>query len=591
MQISKDGFDNQVNISRIPTDICVCCGAPVPEGRQICWACEHKFDQDEMELFRPAGMQGQRNLQGGNTSGKNGFGDSSKDGNSEEDGGINPETAGSDGKAGNQYARGNKQADAYKTKKAEGFKGFIRKIESLVEIFVLTLAYCYIWKFFYRGYAGFYYDNGKYLLAAVYAFLVLILFYLCDSFQYGHRKLTEVFISQWLAMLLINVVTYFQLCLIGYRMLNPLPMVLLFGIDMVVTVFLVAVYTMIYHQMYVPKNMVMIYGNEKAVDLKFKMDERPDKYHVTKVVSCENDRKTIIGEIEGHDAVIINDVPAQVRNDILKYCYAQGVRTYVVPKISDIIQRGGEEITLFDTPLYLIRGRGLTPAQKFAKRVLDLVLCVIALIPALPIMAVVAICIKAEDHGPVFYRQERVTEGGRVFEILKFRSMVVDAEKEGKSIPAVDHDPRITKVGRVIRAARLDELPQTFNILKGDMSWVGPRPERVEHMEKYSEDVPEFALRTKVKGGLTGYAQIYGKYNTSAYDKLRLDLMYIENYSLMLDIKLIFMTVQILVRKESTEGFDKAEEMERKREDMLLSEQKQIDKMHFHNRNIARETE
>ena len=133
--------------------------------------------------------------------------------------------------------------------------------------------------------------------------------------------------------------------------------------------------------------------------------------------------------------------------------------------------------------------------------------------------------------------------------------MIVDAERDGHSIPATDNDPRITPVGNIIRKTRIDELPQIFNILSGDMSIVGPRPERVEHVELYSREIPEFAYRMKVKGGLTGYAQVYGKYNTTAYDKLKLDLMYIQNYSLLMDIEIIFRTVQILFVKESTEGF------------------------------------
>ena len=242
---------------------------------------------------------------------------------------------------------------------------------------------------------------------------------------------------------------------------------------------------------------------------------------------------------------------------MLKYCYKNSIRTYLVPKLSDIIYSGGEEITLFDTPLKLVKGRGLTPAQRFVKRTFDLILSGIAAIPTLIITLFVAIAIKAEDRGPVFYRQKRVTKDGKTFDILKFRSMIVDAESDGKPHPATDNDDRITKVGKVIRAMRIDELPQIFNILKGDMSIVGPRPERVEHCEKYGAEIPEFEFRNKVKGGLTGFAQIYGKYNTSALDKLRLDLMYIENYSLILDIKLILMTIRIMFKKESTEGFVK----------------------------------
>lgn len=373
-------------------------------------------------------------------------------------------------------------------------------------------------------------------------------------------------------MVLVNIITYFQLCLIANRMVSPFPMIVLLVIDLFISALCTYIFTSIYHRVYVPKNMVMIYGNEKAVDLKFKMDTRPDKYCVTKVLSCEEGYETIRNEIAGHDAVIINDVPAQIRNDILKYCYAKGVRTYVVPKVSDIIVGGAEEINLFDTPLLLVKGRGISPAQKALKRVGDIILCLIALIPGLPIMAVVAVCIRHEDHGPVFYKQKRVTEGGRVFEILKFRSMVVDADKIEGAVLATEDDPRITKTGRVIRAIRFDELPQILNILKGDMSWVGPRPEQVGYTEEFIKEMPEYAFRTKVIGGLTGYAQIYGKYNSSPYDKARLDLMYIENYSLFFDIKLLFMTVQILLKKESTEGIDKADEIREKREKLLNDE-------------------
>lgn len=171
-----------------------------------------------------------------------------------------------------------------------------------------------------------------------------------------------------------------------------------------------------------------------------------------------------------------------------------------------------------------------------------------------PFMILSAICIKLEDRGPVFYRQKRVTMDGKEFDILKFRSMVVDAEKQGYK-PAATRDSRITKTGRVIRATRIDETPQLLNILKGDMSIVGPRPERIEHVKKYTEKLPEFAYRLRVRGGLTGYAQIYGKYNTSAEDKLKMDLMYIEKQSLLLDLQLILLTVKVMFLPESTEGF------------------------------------
>lgn len=437
-------------------------------------------------------------------------------------------------------------------------KSAVRKLEGFLEIAVLSVVYYLVWRYFYRNLGFRYYGKGKYVLTGVYAFLILILFLYCDGFKYGHNKISDVTISQWISIVIINVITYFQICLMLNHMVNILPIVLLIVVDALLAFGFVYFYTYIYHRLYVPKHMLMVYGNENAVTLKLKMDTRPDKYRVEKLLSVEEKLERIQEEILKYDAVIINDVSAQDRNDILKFCYREGVRSYVVPKISDIILGGAEDITLFDTPLLLVKGRGLTIGQRFIKRMMDIAFCLIALIPGLPVMLIIALAIKMDDHGPIFYRQERVTRNGEKFEILKFRSMVVDAEKEGIPIPATDGDPRITKVGKVIRATRLDELPQILNILKGDMSIVGPRPERVEHVEMYMEEIPEFIYRYKVKGGLTGYAQIYGKYNTNAYDKLRLDLIYIENYSIVLDIKLILMTLRIMLKPESTEGFDKA---------------------------------
>lgn len=454
----------------------------------------------------------------------------------------------------------------------DDIKDTLKVIQGLFEVALLTIGYYFLWKWFYRD-AEFmrYYGMGKFVLSGIYFVLILIIFYLCDSFQYGHMRLTDIITSQWISIFVVDFITYFQNCLMANRMLNPLGMLLVLLANFAISFVCCVIFNVIFHSQNVPKKMIMIYGNDNAVNLKFKMDTRSDKYRVTEIVNIDKGFDYIIGKIREHDAVIINDVPAIIRNDILKYCYSNNIRTYVVPKISDIIVKGSDDITLFDTPLMLVRGRGLTLGHRIMKRTMDIVLCLIAMIPAAPVMLLIALAIKLEDHGPVFYRQKRVTIGGREFDILKFRSMIVDAEKGGYdlSMRANGKDPRITKVGNIIRACRVDELPQLLNILKGDMSIVGPRPERVENIEEYCKDIPEFILRTKVKGGLTGFAQVYGKYNTDAYDKLRLDLMYIENYSIFLDIKLIFMTLQILVKPESTEGFDKAEELEKMKQELL----------------------
>lgn len=443
--------------------------------------------------------------------------------------------------------------------KNEDAKQLIKRVEAALQVVLFTVSYYLIWRLNYGDISFPYLGRGKYVLMGIYALFVIILFHYSDSFNYGNSKLSDITVSQCIAISLVNFITYFQLCLISNVMITPVPMLLLTFLDVFICLGCCYLYNVNYLHHQSPRDILMIYGTESALELEAKMSVRVDKYHISEMVSVDEGFDTICEKIKAHDSVLLNDVPAQIRNDILKYCYTNEIRVYATPKLSDIIMGGAEEICLFDTPIVLIKGNGLTLEQRFVKRVMDIVLCSIAMIVAAPIMLVVAIAIKLEDGGPVFFKQERVTIDGKKFDILKFRSMIVDAEKKGQVIPATDYDPRITKVGRITRATRIDELPQIINILKGEMSIVGPRPERVEHVEKYTEDIPEFIYRTKVKGGLTGYAQIYGKYNTSAYDKLRLDLMYIEKYSILLDIKLILMTLQIMLRKESTEGFEKAD--------------------------------
>lgn len=449
----------------------------------------------------------------------------------------------------------------------EDMKGFVRVAETVLEVLVMTLLYYVIWKDGY-DFAAFAY-KGKYVLMGVYAGLLYIFFQNADCTMFGQLLRMDLIMGQVVALFLTNFVTYFQLCLIANAMLNPKPLLALFCLEVVIAIVLIFLYTGLYHKLYAAHDMLLIYGNKRGVGLKIKMDSRRDKYHVSKLMCVDDGLEPIYQEIRKHDAVILTDVPAQTRNDILKYCYRYRVRTYVAPKLTDIMLRGAKNNTLFDTPLLLVKGSGLTPAERVVKRFMDLVLCGIAMIPLAPIMLLVAAAIKIEDGGPVFFRQKRLTRNGREFEILKFRSMIVDAEKYDGPVLAEDNDPRITKVGKFIRATRLDELPQILNILKGDMSIVGPRPERKVLADQYCQELPEFNYRLKVRGGLTGYAQIYGKYNTTAYDKLRMDLMYIENYSLMLDIKLIILTLRIIFSKDSTEGIDKAAENQRLTDELI----------------------
>lgn len=443
-------------------------------------------------------------------------------------------------------------------------------IESLAEVTVFSVIYIVAYRFLYA-------ENtfpdiittGKILLFGIYFFLTWILIKNSDGFEFGNLKVSELCVAQWIGIGITNVITYFQLCLVANKMITPLPIILLFIPQFIVTMLFVIVFSFIHRRFYTAHEMIMVFGTDNAVGMKIKMDKKKEQYKVKELISADKGYDAICERISCYGSVIINDVDSKLRNDLVKFCFENGIRAYVVPKITDIIMRGAIPINAFDTTMLLIKSTGLNLGQRFIKRAMDIAVSTIGIILTSPVMLIIAYAIKKEDNGPVFYKQKRITMGGKEFDILKFRSMIVNAEAAGHSVPATGNDPRITKIGHIIRATRLDELPQLFNILKGEMSIVGPRPERVEHVKKYSNEIPEFTYRHKVKGGLTGYAQIYGKYNTSAYDKLRLDLMYIENYSIFLDIKLLIMTARILLSKESTEGFDVAKRNEEKLKALL----------------------
>ncbi len=387
-----------------------------------------------------------------------------------------------------------------------------------------------------------------------------------NAFKIGVERKTK----QIASMVLASCITDFFEVFVSATVLNNFRFVISFAwryallavCQSVILSITAVIMVDLYRRMIRPLPVVLIYGDYEN-DIEYKMNGIPQKYHVEMRVRYDDPNVDFESLIENCTSVLINDIPAQEENRIIKLCFKYDKRMYVVPKLADIILKTADSINVIDTPLYLNRNLCMSFWQRFVKRTVDIVFCGIAVIALAPVFLVTMIAIKLEDHGPVFFKQERVTRDGKHFMILKFRSMIVDAEKDGRPHPAGEKDDRITKVGRIIRACRVDELPQLFNILSGDMSIVGPRPERYEHVEKYTQDIPEFKFREKVKGGLTGYAQVYGKYNTTALDKLKLDLTYITNYSLLLDFQIMFETLKVLFQKESTEGFDskRAQEM------------------------------
>ena len=420
---------------------------------------------------------------------------------------------------------------------------------SLILLICLTGFFAFIW---YRYYSDTivlpYYRRGNWVLIAIYTILTMIFFKAYGGFKVGYLKKTDMFYSQMISIVCVNVITYFQISLIGRDFMRGFPIVYLTVTEIVFIFFWNMLVDKIYFIVYPPRRLIILYGSRQAASLVMKMSTRVDKYMICESVNISDfeNEDEVKKHILKYEGIIICDIPAKSRNDSIKFCFQNNIRAYIVPKISDIILRGAEDIRLFDTPLILARNNGLTFEQRFIKRTADIFISLLMIILFSPAMLVTAIAVKLCDGGNIIYRQKRLTIDEKEFYIYKFRSMVADAEKSGGPQLAKDYDSRITPVGRIIRKCRIDELPQLFNILKGDMSIVGPRPERPELAEKYEETIPEFRYRLKVKAGLTGYSQVIGTYDTIPYDKLKMDLMYIENYSFRLDLQLMLMTLKTM---------------------------------------------
>ena len=409
-------------------------------------------------------------------------------------------------------------------------------------------------------------------VCAMYAASLIMLSRIYSAYKVGLMHVGELFYGQTLANLISLAITYILACVLARRLINPLAG---FGCAAVQALFSAA-WTVsanrLYFTLHKPKRTVVIYRNEndlrKLEEIRFFAErwsvERTVQWDEENVHDLPYKKETPGGRsfeaiqklmriMEDYEAVFVSGVSATLRNGIVKYCVEKNKACYFVPHTGDVIISGAEHIRSFSVPICRARRSRPAPEYLLLKRAMDIVLSLLAIIVLSPFMALAALAIWSYDRGPVLYKQVRLTQDGRTFEILKLRSMIVDAEKGGARL-AGEHDDRITPVGRIIRAIRFDELPQLFNILKGDMSIVGPRPERPEIAEQYRQELPAFDLRLQVKAGLTGYAQIYGRYNTEPQDKLKMDLMYINHASLAEDIKLIFATVRVLFMRESTSG-------------------------------------
>ena len=424
-------------------------------------------------------------------------------------------------------------------------------------LFTGSMYYCWI-KYFNPYVPTPFFKLGNYFLAAVLLFTYVGFVKIYGGFLVGTSPVSDLMFSQIISIAFLQAVAYVIFSLLSYRLVSVLPFLVMFLTFSAFAVVWVLVIDFIYFKLHAPKKTIVVFNNVDSYQSIKGIRDIKKRFRVTRTVNSE---KTSLDELYEYmksvDAVFLCGVPSDYRNEVVKKCIATGKIAYVKPKISDTIIRGGRTIQLMNIPVYRCKRSDASLIYQLGKRAADIVFSLVALILLSPLMLIVAAAIKAEDGGPVFYRQTRLTLNGKQFKIIKFRSMKTDAEKDGVARLAEDNDDRITKVGRIIRKLRLDELPQLLNILSGSMSIVGPRPERPEIAEEYEESIPEFSLRLQAKAGLTGYAQVYGKYNTPPYDKVQMDLMYIANQSFSEDFRLILMTLKIMFVPSSTEGVDK----------------------------------
>lgn len=423
-------------------------------------------------------------------------------------------------------------------------------------ILLVTGAFWLCWSYFYASQITYpFYYVGNLIMVFLFGLFYYFTSHLYNGYSLPISRIYELVYSQALAALISDGILYLITILINRHYISFFPFVPTFLLQF----FLITLWTVAAHQWYFrvfpPKKTVVILGQGQNVDKLVKQYGMDVHFDVQSVVPVEECLQDIPGTIGQAEVVFCCGLRSHNRNLVTKYCVAHKIGTYVIPRIGDVIMDSAKKVHLFHLPMMAVQRYNPSPEFLFFKRLYDIVLSLVALVLFAPIMAAVAVAIKMTDGGDIFYRQARLTKDGKVFQVLKFRSMRMDAEKDGVArLSTGENDPRVTKVGRFIRAVRFDELPQLLNILKGDMAIVGPRPERPEISAQYAKAMPEWNLRLQAKCGLTGYAQVYGQYNTTPYDKLLLDLMYIAKPSLFEDFKIIFATVKILFMKDSTEG-------------------------------------
>ena len=454
----------------------------------------------------------------------------------------------------------NRNKNSHYEAERAGFRDnlMMRGVE-LLNIVLMTVTFLITWLVYYesRNYVPFYFW-GNWAVIIVF----FIIYWLCarayDVFQIYNLRIQELVYSQVIACLITDVIIYFIICILGRGFLNFVPILIMLAAQGAIATAWAFFVHRWYFDRHKPFTTLIIHGpTTREIDKRFKTADMAVRFDVRDITHVDN-IKDNMAMLKEYEVLFLKGIESEFRDQIIKYCLAHDIVVYVIPFTGDLLMSGAQKVNLYNLPLLKVDRYNPAPEYLFFKRLLDIIFSAVGLAVASPIMLAIAIAIKISDGGDVFYKQTRLTKNGRRFKIIKFRSMIMGAEDDGVArLSTGENDERITKVGHFIRKTRFDELPQLINILRGEMSFVGPRPERPELAEMYRKELPDFDLRLQVRAGLTGYAQVHGKYNTTPKDKLLLDLMYIVKPNLADDAKIVFSTIKtIFLKEDSTEGIE-----------------------------------
>lgn len=447
--------------------------------------------------------------------------------------------------------------------KTKGIKYVGKKLQKTI---VLFLKMCVFLMVFLTFYLFFSMPNPQLLRYSRTAAVTIFTYFVVSwamiaaygTYDIGKRKSKPIIYSLGLATGITDIVVYIMILIMNTNVANNFEFELenlgLLGVVICLQVLEIVVMTYFGNYLFFkindPEKCCIITSSQQSLDNTiYAIKKFKKQYNIEKIIDYRDPR--VFDVIQECETAFFVDVPIGERTEMVEFCYRHMRNVYFNPEIADVKLVHSTHVVLDDVSFISAQVTELSLEQKFLKRLMDILVSLVALIISSPIWIISAVAIKAYDKGPVFFKQKRATKDGRVFEVYKFRTMRQNVENRS----VTSDDDRITPVGKILRRIRMDELPQFFNILKGDMSVVGPRPEMLENVYAYTNVLPEFEYRLRVKAGLTGYAQIAGKYNTSPRDKLVLDLMYIESYSLWKDIKLIFQTLVVFFKSDSTEAF------------------------------------